>query len=74
MQAPIEEARRELVLELREAPGVTMIGIGECDSLPCLRVYVVELTAELRARIPDEHRGWKVDVRESGRIEAFEPP
>jgi hypothetical protein len=72
MQVPIEEARRELVLELRKAPGVTMIGIGECDSEPCLRVYVVELTAELRAQIPEEHRGWKVDVRESGEIQALD--
>jgi len=73
MQVSIEEARRQLVHELRGAPGVTMIGIGSRGSEPCIRVYVVELTAELLARIPTEHLGWKVDVRESGEIKALEP-
>lgn len=66
----IEDAHAELVEELRELDGLTMIGIGESDGAPCLRVYVVAINDEIEARVPAAHRGWPVELRESGPIRA----
>lgn len=66
----IEFARSGLVRELRGLPGVTMIGIGERDGEPCLRVYVVEISALVKQRIPTTHLGWPVDLEESGELRA----
>ena len=66
----IEEARAELIAELRALPGLTMIGIGECEGAPCLRVHVVAVTDEIRESVPDTLGGWPVELNESGSIRA----
>jgi len=66
----LEEARAELIAELRGLPGLTMIGIGECEGAPCLRVHVVAATGEIREKVPERLGGWPVELLESGPIRA----
>ncbi len=55
--------------ELIALEGVVGVAVGALDSgEPCVRIYVVKLTDELRARLPVTLEGWPVDVEESGEI------
>lgn len=49
--------------------GVAGVAVGALDTgEPCVRIYVVKLTDELRARLPATLGGWPVDIEESGEI------
>lgn len=56
--------------DLMSLPGVVGMAIGECEEELCLKVYVEQLTSDLKSKIPDEIEGYKVDIEESGPIEA----
>ncbi len=56
--------------DLMSLPGVVGVAIGECEEELCLKVYVEQLTPELKNKIPDELEGYKVEIEESGPIEA----
>lgn len=72
MPGDVNEAKARLVGQLMEMPGITAIGVGESGGSPCLRVWVVELTEELREAIPRSFEGFPVRVRESGPIRALD--
>jgi len=56
--------------DLMALEGVTAVAIGALDDgTPCIRVYIVEETEELAARIPKALEGHPVDVEVSGPIE-----
>ena len=57
--------------ELMEVPGVVGTARGECDGDPCILVLVIEATAELADRIPDEIDGYRVVVNATGPIRAL---
>ena len=58
---------------LMARPEVVGTGIGECAGRPCIRVYVIEKTAELQSRIGAEIEGYPVELVESGPVRALEP-
>ena len=68
----IKEARDALVDELRGLEGLTMVGIGERDGTPCLRVYVVTIDKAIEEQVPTACGGWPVELRESGPVRARE--
>lgn len=72
MSEAIEDAKRRLVRQVMRLPGVTAVGIGEADGAPCLRVWVVEHSNELRDAIPDRVAGYPVEVEASGPIRALD--
>lgn len=51
-------------------PGVVGIAIGRRQGAPCIRVMVIEKTAELDRRLPRELEGYPVEVQETGPIRA----
>jgi hypothetical protein len=51
-------------------PGVVGTGIGSCDGEPCMKVYVLRVTAELQDRIPESVEGYRVTLEETGMIRA----
>ncbi|PJA73980.1 hypothetical protein CO151_11415 [bacterium CG_4_9_14_3_um_filter_65_15] len=52
-----------------QIPGVTMVAEGQTETgAPCLRIYVLELTPQLRGRLPDAVEGYPVEIEESGEI------
>jgi hypothetical protein len=66
----IEHANQVLTDSLIDLPGVSGVGIGECDGEPCLVVMVAEKTADLTELIPTSVDGFAVVVQETG---AFRP-
>jgi hypothetical protein len=68
----IEEAREQLLARVMQLPGVTAVGIGEAGGAPCLRVWVVAITPDLRAAIPSAVGDFPVEVRASGPIRALD--
>ncbi len=70
----IEQVLKEHTNEWMALPGVVGTGIGECAGEPCIRVFVVEKTNELMSKFPARLQGYVVDVQESGRFRALDPP
>jgi len=55
---------------LMSLSGVVGTAEGQCGGKPCILVLVERLTPALRQAIPSELEGVRVEVRETGRIEA----
>ena len=70
----IQEVLGEHTDEWMSIPGVVGTGIGECEGEPCIRIFVVKKTSELMQKIPSEVEGYTVDVHESGKFQALDPP
>ena len=70
----IEAVLAEHTPELMELPGVVGTAQGECDGAPCILVLVIEATAELADRIPDEIDGYRIVVNATGPIKALDAP
>lgn len=68
----IQAANEKLTARIIDLAGVTAVGIGECDGRLCLKVFVERLTAQLREAIPESIEGYRVEIEESGPIEALE--
>lgn len=47
-------------------PGVVGTGAGTCDGQPCIKVFVVERTAEIEHRIPQSAEGYLVVLEVTG--------
>ncbi|HKZ22032.1 MAG TPA: hypothetical protein VJ165_02395 [candidate division Zixibacteria bacterium] len=65
---PIEEVLKEHTPHLMSIPGVTGTAQGELDGKPCIKVYVVKETEELKKQVPKEIEGYPVEIQESGVI------
>ena len=70
-QKSIQAVLEEHVGRLMSLPGVVGAGQGECDGKPCIRVFVVKESPDLRKRIPSELEGYPVDVQETGEFKAL---
>lgn len=70
---PIEAVLREHTGWLMALPGVMGTAQGECAGRPCVKVYVVEKTAELVRQIPADLDGYAVVIEETGTIRARDP-
>ena len=73
----MEKKRIEKVLKhhtdhLMSIEGVVGTGIGEFEGQPCIKVLVVEKTAELVKKIPKDLEGYIVVIEETGEIKALE--
>lgn len=51
--------------------GVVGTGIGQVGGSPCIHVYVVKDTPDLRAKIPTSIGGWDVLIVETGEVRAL---
>lgn len=57
-----------------ELPAVTAVGIGLCDGVECIRVFLTEDSEEAREAIPDRVDGYRVDLEVTGTFRARTPP
>jgi hypothetical protein len=55
---------------LMSLPGVVGTAEGECAGRPCILVLVERMSPALQQAVPSEIEGIKVEIRETGRIEA----
>ena len=66
----IEQVLKEHTDTLMAIEGVVGVGQGLCNDKDCIKVFVVEKTAELEQKIPDELDGFPVEIVESGEFKA----
>lgn len=64
----IEQVLKEHTPELMSVPNVVGTAEGRSNGRPCIEVYVVKQTPELRKRIPASLDGYPVIVKETGNI------
>jgi hypothetical protein len=70
---PIEDIFNAHVSRLMAIPGVTGVGIGDCNGRPCLRVFVLQNTPQLSQSIPPMLDGYSVEVVETGPVRPLSP-
>ncbi len=66
----IEDVKARHESWLMDIPSVVGVGIGECDKIPCIQVYLEKETPESKS-IPKQLEGFKVDIEITGPIEAY---
>jgi len=66
----ISEAVARYTDSLMAIPGVVGVGEGQLEGKPAVQVMVVELTSELRRRLPTTLNGHPVQIVETGVIRA----
>ena len=76
-RAPMPEKTIEAVLEehtprLMSLPGVVGVAEGRCAGAPCIKVLVLEKTAELVEQIGVVIEGYKVEIVATGEIRALD--
>jgi hypothetical protein len=69
----LEEVLQEHTSSLMAIAGVVGTAQGLCNWEPCIRVFVVESSAELLSRIPPEIEGYPVEVQETGEFRKLDP-
>jgi hypothetical protein len=69
----IQEALDKHTRDLMALDGVQGTAQGRCDEQPCITVYVLEKTPELRQAVPDTLEGYPVSLVKTERFEA-QPP
>ena len=69
-ESPIADVLNANTDFLMGLPGVVGIGEGRCGGVPCIRVFVTEISAELTRRLPKTISGYLLEVDESGPIQA----
>ncbi len=70
-EQPIAEVLAAHTDRLLALPGVIGTAEAECDGAPCIAVLVARRTPALLRQIPAMLEGYRVDVRETGVIEAL---
>ena len=68
----IEKVLEEHTNAWMAVPGVVGTGIGLSEGRPCIKVYVVEQTPELAAKIPATVDGYRVILEVTGEIRALD--
>jgi len=68
----IEQVLREHTEEWMSIPGVVGTGIGKCDGVPCIKVFLGQETPELQEAIPDSVGGYRVEVEVTGPFRALD--
>lgn len=70
---PVKEVMEDHAGKLISIPEVTAVAVSELeDGTPCIKILIIEESAEIRAELPDSLEGYPVVVEVSGRIEAKE--
>ena len=67
----IEQVLEAYTDEWMSIPGVVGTAQGLEDGKPCIKVYVIEKTAELDGRIPKVSHGYPVVMEATGEIRAL---
>ena len=70
----MEQAQARLAERVMHLPGVVGLAIGLCGEQPCFKVYVVQRTDSLVAKIPTTFEDYAVEIVESGELRALDSP
>ncbi len=69
----IAEVQEAHTPDWMEIPGVVGTGIGQCDGVPCIKVFVAQKTPEVDRQIPEQVEGYPVRVEVTGPFRALDP-
>jgi hypothetical protein len=67
----IKEVLEEHSGDLMSIDGVVGTGQGLCQGKPCIMVFVVKKTPEIKEKIPKILQGYPVMIEETGRVRAL---
>ncbi len=67
----VKQVLQNHTFELMSIPGVVGLGEGRYKGRPCLEVYVVKQTPELKKRIPNSLDGFAVRIKQTGEIKSL---
>ena len=67
----IEEVLKQHTDTLMSIPGVVGTGQGLYKGIPCIKVFVAELTRGLKKKIPEKLEGYPVIVEETGVFKSY---
>ena len=65
-EKPIEKVLEENTSRWMSIPGVVGTAQGLCSGQPCIKVFVIEKSAELLDQLPAEIDGYRVEIQETG--------
>ncbi len=68
---PIEEVLADHTDSLMSIPGVVGTAQSLCNDADCIKVYVEQLTDEIREKIPSTIEGYPVDIEATGAFQAL---
>jgi hypothetical protein len=69
-QKPIGDVLKQFTDSLLAIKGVVGVGQGLCDEKPCIKVFIIEDSKEIRSKIPSSLGGYVVSVEASGEFKA----
>lgn len=67
----IEQVLKSHTDQLMTLPGVVGTAQGLCGNTPCIKIYVAQMTEELKEKLPKKLEGYKVDVDVTGEFKAL---
>lgn len=67
----IEDVLKKHIKELMSVRGVIGAAQGLCLDKPCIKVYVIKKTDEIKKKIPSNIEGYPVEIEETGHIRAM---
>lgn len=69
----IEDVLQRHTKELMSLPGVIGTAQGLSNNKPCIKVFVIKKTDELKRTVPEKIEGHPVEIEETGEIRAIPP-
>ena len=63
-----KEVQKRLAASLMSIPSVKLVGVGEREGQPTIKVFVEEGTPEVEGQIPEQIEGIKVEVERTDPI------
>ena len=67
----VNDVKKKYEKKIMNIPGVVGIGIGKLDDQDAITVLVVEKTALIEKKVPQELKGFPVIIQETGTIRAL---
>lgn len=67
----IDQVKEKYESELMSIKGVVGVGIGSCESKPCIKVYLENESPTLKEKIPNQLEGFKVGTEVTGSVKAL---
>ncbi len=68
----IEQVLREHTEAWMAVPGVVGTGLGKCNGVPCIKVFLGQETQASKEAIPDSVGGYRVEVEVTGPFRALD--
>lgn len=67
----VNDVKKKYEKKIMNIPGVVGIGVGMLDDVDAITVMVVEKTALIEKKVPQQLKGFPVIIQETGTIRAL---